>query len=64
MALLAVGEGDLGDVGQLAVPAVVVESVAHHEGILDLEPGKIGLERNDAAGRLVEQRAGADAPLR
>src|SRR3954463_128736 len=54
------GEGlgiDRDDVGEVAVPLLVIEAVAHDEAVRAVEPDVAHAERRDPPHRLVEERA-------
>ena len=52
--------GQLPHVRQVAIRAIVIESIAHHEYVRHVEPGVVGFHAIHSAGWLVEQRADAD----
>jgi len=49
-------------IGQLPVPAIVVEPVAHHELVRDHEPHVVHVHVHLPAGDLVEEAAERQAP--
>lgn len=52
--------GDPADIGKLSVFLLIIQSVAHHEQVIDEKPGVIRGQGHSTPGLLVEKAARSD----